>query len=173
MNSQNCIQITCRHQIFLRDSDHPRAMSCPYFWKSSGNNEVKLHCCNEFPNGCGVSVSRDNQHSLQKKNFYLSSFPILAAHNSQQQFLMSASFSITAEEKKKHFAHTLRTHFDRIRFFFANCGTNSYMYRKHAYGAPIWPQSVRFIANVFITNVSVILFSCLITNCLLSHAQSH
>ena len=32
---------------------------------------------------------------------------------------------------------------------FANFATNSYMYRKRAYGAPVWPQSVGLLANVF------------------------
>ena len=146
--------------------DHPHAMSCPYFWKSSlsEHKEVKLLCCNEFPNECAVSVSRDNQHSSQKKDFYFSSFLILADHNALialHHFLISASFSITAERANicKHFAHTFRTHFDRIQFFFANVAINSYIYRKRAYGAPIWSQSVRFIANEFIANVSVVLFS--------------
>ena len=152
--------------------DHQRAMSCPYFWKSSEHKEVKLQSCNEFPNECVVSVSLDNPHSSQKKDFFFSSFLIRAAHNAQHQFLISASFSITAElaNIRKHFAHIFCTHFDRIRFFFANFATNSYMYRKRAWGAPIWPQSVRFIANVLVANVSVVLFSCLIINCHLSLA---
>ena len=44
------------------------------------------------------------------------------------------------------------------------------MYRKRANRAPIWPQGVRFIANVFIANVSVVLFSCPPINCHLSLA---
>ena len=68
----------------------------------------------------------------------------------------------------KHFSHTFRTHFDRIWFFFANFATNSYMYWKRTYWAPIWPQSIRFTANVFISNVSVDLFSRI--NCHLSLA---
>ena len=69
---------------------------------------------------------------------------------------------------------TFRSHhlhaFDRIWFFFANFATNSSMCRKRAYGATIWSQSVRFVANSFVGNISVVVFSCLIVNCNLSPA---
>ena len=68
------------------------------------------------------------------------------------------------------FANILLTSFAHISTEFENFATNSYMYRKRAYGALIWPQSVRFIANVLIANVSVVLFSYLIIKCRLSLA---
>ena len=125
--------------------DHPLAiMSYPYFGKSSEDRKMKLHCCNEFPNECVVSVSQNNPHSSQKKDFYFSSFLILAAHNAQHQFLISASFCITAERANicKHFAHTFctpSTEFDS----FSQILQQIAMCRKRAYGATIWSQSVR------------------------------
>ena len=89
---------------------------------------MKLHCCNEFPNECVVSVSRDNPHSSQKKDFYFSSFLILAAHNAQHQFLISASFSITEElaNIRQHFAHIFRTFRQNLQFLqqIATCIAN-------------------------------------------------
>ena len=76
-------------------------------FRTNCDMEVKLHCCNKFPKECVVSFSWNNLHFSQKKDFCFFSFLILAAHNAQHQFLISASFCITAERANicKYFAH--------------------------------------------------------------------
>ena len=116
------------HQIFLRDDDHLRpstrnVLSLFLEIFRIQESEITLLQCNEFPYECILSVCLDNPHCWQKKDFYFSSFPILTAHNAQHQFLISASFCITAELANicKHYnSHTFRapsTEFDSFSKF--------------------------------------------------------